>query len=247
MARSQIEWTQETWNPTKGCTKVSAGCKFCYAEVFARRLQAMGMRDYYDGFRFRILPHRLNYPLTVSKPTIFFVNSMSDLFHEECPWEFIDKVFAVIRQTPQHIYQILTKRAEIMRDYFISRGNEVPPNVWLGVTVESKSYKKRINLLREINAPIRFLSCEPLISDLGKLDLRGIHWVIVGGESGPNARPMKKEWVLNIMKQCKEQNVKFFFKQWGTWGEDGKRRSKKANGALLNGKEYREMPLTFSS
>ncbi len=243
MARTQIEWTQETWNPTKGCTKISAGCKYCYAEMFARRLQAMGHKDYIDGFKFRILPHRLEYPLTVKRPTIFFVNSMSDLFHEECPWEFIDKVFEIINKTPHHIYQILTKRAEIMKDYFLARGNRVPTNVWLGVTVESKAYKKRIDLLRQINARIRFLSCEPLLSDLGTINLYGIHWIIVGGESGPRARPMKKEWVLNIKRQCEEQGVKFFFKQWGSWGEDGVKRSKKANGSLLDGKHYAQMPL----
>ncbi len=243
MARTQIEWTQETWNPTKGCTKISAGCKYCYAEVFARRLQAMGHKDYIDGFKFRILPHRLEYPLTIKRPTIFFVNSMSDLFHEECPWEFIDKVFEIINRTPHHIYQILTKRAEIMKNYFLGRGNSVPANVWLGVTVESKAYRKRIDLLRQINARIRFLSFEPLLSDLGTINLDGIHWVIVGGESGPRARPMKKEWVLSIKRQCEDQGVKFFFKQWGTWGEDGIKRSKKANGSLLDGQQYVQMPI----
>jgi len=241
MKTTKIEWTEKVWNPSIGCNKVSPGCKFCYAEIFANRLKAMGMKDYQSGFEFKILPHRLNDPLKVSKPTKFFVNSMSDLFHEKMPFEYLDKIFDVINQTPQHIYQILTKREKRMLEYFSIR--EVPQNVWLGVTVENATFKKRINVLKEINAIIRFISFEPLIGPIGEMDLNGIHWAIVGGESGQRARPIKKEWVEEIFKQCKEQNVAFFFKQWGTWGADSVKRNKRANGRKFNGKEWNEFPV----
>ena len=165
---------------------------------------------------------------------------MSDLFHEKVPFEFIDKVMATIRQTPQHRYQILTKRAERMAEYFETRA--VPENVWVGVTVEAESSKQRIDCLRQIPASVHFLSCEPLLESLGQIDLKGIEWVIVGGESGPQARPMKEEWVLDIMQQCERQGAAFFFKQWGTWGRDGVKRNKHANGKLLNGRVRQEMP-----
>jgi protein gp37 len=186
------------------------------------------------------MPDRLETPLRIKKPTKFFVNSMSDLFHEEMPFDFLDKVFETIRQTPQHTYQILTKREKILEAYCKNR--TVPDNVWLGVTVEIKSKKNRIDVLRNIDAKIRFLSIEPLLENLGKIDLTNIHWVIVGGESGHKARPMKPEWAIDIQKQCDEQGVSFFFKQWGAWGEDGQRRSKKANGRILLGKEWNAEP-----
>lgn len=239
--KTKIEWTEQTWNPTTGCTKISPGCKHCYAEVMARRLQAMGARGYENGFELSILPERLAEPLKRRKPTTYFVNSMSDLFHKAVPFEFIDQVFEVIRQTQQHTYQILTKRSGRMRQYFSSR--TVPENAWLGVSVENKQYGLlRIDDLRNIKAGTRFLSVEPLLEDVGEIDLRGIHWVIVGGESGPMARPMKSEWVESIKDQCEQEGVAFFFKQWGGWGADGKRRPKKNNGRLFAGKTWDGMP-----
>ncbi len=240
MKLSKIEWTDATWNPSTGCNKVSAGCKHCYAEVMAKRLQAMGTPGYENGFEFTIMPERLLIPKRTKRPTKFFVNSMSDLFHEEMPFEFLDKIFEVIRSTPQHQYQILTKRENILEAYFKNR--LVPKNVWLGVTVENSSTKNRIDILRNIEAEIRFLSIEPLIGEMGVLDLRNIHWVIVGGESGNKARPMKPKWAIDIQKQCDEQGTAFFFKQWGTWGADGVKRNKKANGRILLGQEWNEEP-----
>ncbi|MBP6825820.1 MAG: phage Gp37/Gp68 family protein [Saprospiraceae bacterium] len=240
MKYSKIEWTEATWNPSTGCNKVTAGCKNCYAETMAKRLQAMGAPGYENGFEFTLMPERLNMPLKIKKPTKFFVNSMSDLFHEKMPFSFLDRVFEVIEQTPQHKYQILTKRETILQEYCSTR--KMPDNVWLGVSVESFKTKHRINILQKIPAKIRFLSVEPLISDIGKLDLNGIHWVIVGGESGPKARPMRPEWAINVQSQCDQQDVAFFFKQWGTWGEDGVKRGKKANGRVFLGREWNEEP-----
>ena len=240
MKNTKIEWTEATWNPAVGCTKIAAGCKNCYAEVMARRLQAMGTKGYEQGFNFTILPDRLSQPLSIKQPTKFFVNSMSDLFHEKMPFEYLDMVFEVISKTPQHCYQILTKRDKKLKRYFEIR--HVPSNVWLGVTVENENVKNRIENLKSVNATIRFVSIEPLIGDVGLLDLSGIHCVIVGGESGYNARPMNPDWPKSIQKQCENQNVAFYFKQWGTWGEDGKKRSKRANGNLLLGKEWKEEP-----
>ena len=241
MNKTKIEWTEETWNPTTGCTKVSAGCKNCYAEVMAKRLQAMGVPGYENGFEFSVMPERLEQPLRKRKPTKYFVNSMSDLFHEEMPESFLDAIFEIIERTPWHIYQILTKRENRMTEYFTHK--EIPNNVWLGVTVEDKkSGLPRIDKLRIQKTTIKFLSIEPLLEDLGKINLEGIHWVIVGGESGPKARPMKPEWVVNIKHQCEKQNTAFFFKQWGTWGSDGIRRNKKSNGRKLLGKEWNEYP-----
>jgi len=241
MKTSKIEWTDATWNPSTGCNKVTAGCKNCYAETMAKRLQAMGASGYENGFDFTLMPERIDLPRKIKKPTKFFVNSMSDLFHEDMPFEFLDKVFNVIAETPHHQYQILTKRENILEDY--CRNRKVPKNVWLGVTVENSKTKNRIDVLRKIDAEIRFLSIEPLIGEVGELDLTNIHWVIVGGESGHKARPMKSEWAIDIQRQCNEQNVSFFFKQWGTWGEDGVKRSKKSNGRILLGKEWNEEPI----
>jgi protein gp37 len=240
MKKSKIEWTEQTWNPSVGCDKVSAGCKNCYAEIMAIRLKAMRTKGYENGFEFTLMPDRLEQPLKIKKPTKFFVNSMSDLFHEKMPFAYLDMIFDVIEQTPQHTYQILTKREKIMAEYFAD--NVLPKNVWLGVTVEDSDTKQRIDYLRNINAAIRFISMEPLLEDVGKLNLEKINWVIVGGESGVRARPMQQDWVLNIREQCDKQDVAFFFKQWGTWGADGIKRNKKVNGRVLNGKTYDEYP-----
>lgn len=238
---SRIEWTERTWNPTVGCTKISPGCKHCYAETMSRRLKAMGTPGYENGFALTLLPERLEDPIKRKKPTVYFVNSMSDLFHDKVPDEYIERVFQVIEQTPQHTYQILTKRAARMARYF--RKRTVPANAWMGVSVEDQKYGvPRINHLRKVPATIRFLSVEPLLENVGQLDLSGIHWVIVGGESGPKARPMEKAWALAVQHQCEDQNVAFFFKQWGGWGADGKKRAKAANGRELNGRTWDEMP-----
>lgn len=239
---SKIEWTEQTWNPVTGCTKVSPGCKHCYAETLSKRLHAMGTPGYEKKFsEINLLPERLTQPLDRKKPTMYFVNSMSDLFHEEIPFKYIDKVFEVIVQTPHHTYQILTKRSERMRDYFKTRN--VPKNAWLGVSVEDKKYGlPRIPHLQEIDADTRFLSIEPLLENLGRIRLRGIHWVIVGGESGAKARPMNEQWVLSIRNQCGKAGVDFFFKQWGSWGADGVKRAKSANGRELEGKTWDMIP-----
>lgn len=241
---SKIEWTEETWNPITGCTKVSSGCQNCYAEVMAKRLQAMGMKGYENGFELTLRPDRLDEPIKNKKATMYFVNSMSDLFHEKVSFDFIDKVFDSIREASWHKFQVLTKRAEIMSKYFETR--KVPENVWLGVTVENKKHGlPRIPYLKSIkNVKIKFLSIEPLLEDLGEVDFSGLDWIIVGGESGFKARPMQKEWAISIKNQCAKQDVAFYFKQWGTWGEDMKKRSKKENGHLLENKTYRKMPET---
>lgn len=243
MAQSKIEWTEETWNPSTGCNKVSSGCKNCYAETMANRLKAIGTPGYENGFEFTVMPDRLNQPLLKKKPTKYFVNSMSDLFHEKMPKRFLDKIFEVVEKTPNHTYQILTKREKRMEAYF--RGKILPKNVWMGVSVEDKKSIKRIDYLREVNASIRFISAEPLLEDLGQINLQNIHWVIVGGESGHKARPMKKEWALNIKDQCELQGSTFFFKQWGAWGADGIKRSKKSNGIEIDGKIYQNLPLVI--
>lgn len=240
--KSRIEWTESTWNPVVGCTKLSAGCKHCYAETMARRLQAIGVAGYENGFKkVTTLPNRLDEPLKRKKPTVYFVNSMSDLFHTKVPDAFIDQVFDTMRLAGQHTFQVLTKRAERVAAYTAER--PVPDNVWLGVSVENKRHGvPRIDHLRQVPAKVRFLSIEPLLEDVGSLDLTGIHWVIVGGESGHGARPMQAVWVESIREQCKAQGVKFFFKQWGAFGEDGEHRTKKANGRLLAGRTYDAMP-----
>lgn len=237
----KIEWTEQTWNPSAGCTKISAGCQNCYAETMAIRLQAIGVKGYENGFKFNIVPCRLNDPLKKKKPTVFFVNSMSDIFHKDMPLDYLDKIFNVIEQTPQHTYQILTKRADRMLEYFSHR--KVYENIWLGVTVENKKEGlPRIDFLRNIKASVLFLSIEPLLEDLGEINLSNIDWVIVGGESGNKARPMAKEWVLNIKQQCEKNDVAFFFKQWGTWGADKVKRNKKLNGKELDGKIWQQFP-----
>lgn len=244
-SESKIEWTEQTWNPTTGCDKVSPGCKHCYAEVMAKRLCAMGAGGYAAGFALTLHPKRLEQPLRRKKPTVYFVNSMSDLFHEEIPDHFIDQVLDVISRTPQHTYQILTKRAERLPHYFSSR--RCPPNVWLGVTVENRAYGlPRIDALRKVAVSVRFVSVEPLLEDLGPVDFSGIQWVIVGGESGPKARPMKAEWAENVRRSAKVAGAAYFFKQWGTWGADGVKRAKQLNGRKLNGETYDEYPMYAS-
>lgn len=243
--QSRIEWTEQTWNPTVGCTKVSPGCKHCYAETMARRLQAMGVQGYENGFGLTLMPERLAEPLERRKPTVYFVNSMSDLFHEKVPFDYIRRIFDVMAHAPQHTFQILTKRAERMAKF--CRGINVPANAWLGVSVENRKHGvPRIDVLRTIDAKVRFLSVEPLLEDLGAIDLADIHWVIVGGESGPRARPMRKEWVDGVKWQCDHAEVAFFFKQWGTWSVDGQKRSKKANGRTYSGRVWDAMPSSLT-
>jgi protein gp37 len=233
MAKSSIEWTQMTWNPTTGCNKLTAGCKFCYAETMTRRLTAMGQEKYSQGFKFRIHPSALLIPYSWTKPQLVFVNSMSDLFHKNCPLDFVQKVFKVMNDTPQHTYQVLTKRGDVLEAYapFLN----FTPNIWMGVSVEDSRVTNRIDHLRNVNAETRFLSLEPLLGPLPELNLTNIHWVIVGGESGFKARPMEAAWVEDIRLQCEAANVPFFFKQWG-----GK--NKKAAGRTLNDRTYDDMP-----
>ena len=241
MSTSKIEWTDASWNPITGCTKISSGCQHCYAEVMARRLCAMHVDKYKNGFQVTLHEDCLDEPVKWRKPKTIFVCSMSDLFHKDVSFDFIDKVLKVIERTPQHRYQILTKRADRMAEFFSTR--TVPANVWLGVTVDVKTSKPRIDALRSIKGvPIRFLSCEPLLEDLGELDLNGIDWIIVGGESGRQARPMKEGWVLTIKRQVDDAGKAFFFKQWGTWGSDGVKRDKHKNGKKLNGEICQKMP-----
>ena len=234
MSQSSIEWTEMTWNPTTGCTKISAGCKYCYAEVMARRLQAMGIEKYKDGFELRLHEDVLQVPYEWKKPKIVFVNSMSDLFHENVPLSFIQRVFNVMNNTPRHTYQVLTKRAE--RLYEIHDKLNWMTNIWMGVSIENEKVKDRVDFLRETNAKVKFLSCEPLIGPLTNLNLEKIHWVIVGGESGRKARPIKESWVWDIRQQCAGQGVAFFFKQWGGI-------NKKKTGRELGGRTYDEMPM----
>jgi len=231
--KSSIEWTESTWNPVTGCTKISEGCAHCYAERMALRLKAMGQKNYIDGFKVTLHPHVLDLPLTWKKPQTIFVNSMSDLFHNDIPISFIRKVFDVMERAHWHRFQILTKRAERLSE--LASLLNWSENIWIGVTVENVSCSKRIDYLRSIPAAVRFLSLEPLLEPLPNMDLSNINWVIVGGESGPGARPMNKKWVLDIQEQCRKANVSFFFKQWGGV-------NKKKAGRLLNGRVYSEMP-----
>ena len=233
MAQSSIEWTEMTWNPTTGCTKISAGCKFCYAEVMSKRLKAMGVDKYKDGFKVRIHPETLNIPYTWKSSKVVFVNSMSDLFHEDIPLDFIKQVFHVMNDNPQHVFQVLTKSADRLFD--LHRHLKWTHNIWMGVSVEDNRVIERIDYLRKTKAKVKFLSLEPLIGALANLNLKKIDWVIVGGESGHKPRPMKPEWVIDIQEQCEKAEVAFFFKQWGG-------RNKKATGRLLNGRTYDEMP-----
>ncbi len=243
--QTSIEWTEQTWNPAVGCTKISPGCAHCYAEVMARRLKAMRVPGYENGFQLTLLPHRLEEPLNRTKPTVYFVNSMSDMFHKDIPDDYIRQVFDVIQRAPQHTFQVLTKWAERMAEFF--KHYQPPRNAWVGVTVEDKKHGlPRLDWLCRVSAAVRFVSVEPLLEDLGRINLAGIHWVIVGGESGPKARPMREEWALKVKQQSEAQNVAFFFKQWGGWGADGKKRAKKHNGRLLEGRTWDAVPAGYS-
>ena len=233
MSFSTIEWTEMTWNPTTGCNKISQGCKFCYAEVMTKRLTAMGIEKYKNGFKIAVHPETLDIPRKWKKPRLIFVNSMSDLFHPSVPLSFIKKVFKTMNECPQHTFQVLTKRADRLHE--LSDKLSWTKNIWMGVSVEDEKVVDRIDYLRETGAFVKFLSLEPLIGPLPNLDLTNINWAIVGGESGPNSRPMEKEWVIEIKDQCEEQNVGFFFKQWGG-------RNKKQAGRILEGNLYSESP-----
>lgn len=237
MSKSAIEWTESTWNPLTGCTKVSPGCKHCYAERMAKRLQAMGLEKYRNNFKLTLHPDVLQEPIQWAKPQMIFVNSMSDLFHKDVPLEFIQQIFDIMRQAHWHTFQVLTKRAERLLE--IDPLLVWPPNVWMGVSVENGDYVDRVYFLKQTHAKMKFLSCEPLLGALPSLPLDGIQWVIVGGESGPGARPVEREWVTGIRDQCVHAGVPFFFKQWG-----GTR--KKKAGRLLEGQTWDELPNSFS-
>ena len=235
---SKIEWTESTWNPVTGCTKISPGCAYCYAERMARRLKAMGQANYANGFKVTMHDHAVELPLKWRKPQTIFVNSMSDLFHKDVPLAFIERVFDVMREAEWHRFQVLTKRSGRLAQ--VASSLDWPDNVWMGVSIETARYAYRADHLRETNAALKFLSIEPLLGPVRGLDLTGIDWAIVGGESGPGARPMRKEWVLDIRDQCQEAGVPFFFKQWGGV-------NKKKAGRALGGRTYDEMPLAVAS
>lgn len=230
---SGIEWTEATWNPLTGCTKVSPGCKHCYAERMAWRLKAMGQPNYANGFKLTMHEHILERPLQWKKPQMIFVNSMSDLFHQDVPFDFIQKVFSVMRCASWHTFQVLTKRSARLAE--MDQQIDWPANVWVGVSVENSDYAFRVDHLRQIGSPVKFLSLEPLLGPLPDLDLHAIDWVIVGGESGPSARTMEEEWVIDIKEQCCTANIPFFFKQWGGV-------HKKRNGRILQGRTWDEFP-----
>ena len=234
MAESSIEWTELTWNPTTGCSKLSAGCKFCYAEVMSRRLNSMGVEKYRNNFEITVHPDTLRDPFTWSGKRLVFVNSMSDLFHEAVPLTFIMMVFEVMNLNPQHTFQVLTKRGD--RLAAVADQLTWSPNIWMGVSVEDDRVLDRIDGLRDTPAHVKFLSCEPLIGPLPKLNLRGIDWVIVGGESGRKPRPMEEQWVLDIQAQCERKHIDFFFKQWGGT-------NKKKAGRMLEGRTWDAMPV----
>lgn len=237
-ANSPIEWTQATWNPVTGCDKVSPGCAHCYAERMSRRLQAMGQRNYVNGFDVRTHEHMLDHPLRWKRPLRIFVNSMSDLFHASVPSEFISRVFDVMNRADWHQYQVLTKRSDRLRD--LSHCLPWQPHIWMGVSVENARHTFRIDDLRTTSAAVKFVSFEPLLGPLVDLDLTGIDWAIVGGESGPKARPIRSEWVEDIQAQCSYAGVRFFFKQWGGV-------FKKRNGRALHGRTWDDMPLPIGA
>jgi protein gp37 len=236
---STIEWTDATWNPVRGCTKISPGCKHCYAETFAERFRGVLGHPYEQGFDLRTVPGKLDEPLNWKRPRKIFVNSMSDLFHPNVPDEYIEQVCRVMMSAHWHKYQVLTKRAGRLNKLLNSnlKFATESSHVWWGVSVENTKHgAPRINELRQTPAAVKFLSVEPLLEDLGEVDLSGIHWMIVGGESGRGARPMREEWVQSLRKQCRQQKVRFFFKQWGG-------PNKKATGRMLNGRTYDELPI----
>lgn len=241
---TKIQWTENVWNPVTGCTKISAACKNCYAEVMAKRLSGMPAtkEKYKNRFEVTLHPESLEEPFKWRKSCMVFVCSMGDLFHEKVPFEYIDKVMDVIRRCHEHTFQILTKRAERMAEYFSYVTRPVPSNSWIGVTCETPVHYDRVRMLQSIEAPVRFISAEPLLCDISDIPLKGIHWLITGGESGVHARPTSVEWFLNLRNYCRKEKVPFFFKQWGAYGEDGIKRSKYQNGSLLDGAEWKMMP-----
>lgn len=242
--RSGIEWTEATWNPVTGCTKVSPGCAHCYAETFAERFRGVPNHPYEQGFDLKLWPERLSLPMRWSRPRMIFVNSMSDLFHPEVPDHFIHAVFYAMRDAEHHTFQVLTKRPE--RAALLSQDLRWTPNVWMGTSVENQHFSSRVSLLRETGAKVKFLSCEPLLGPI-EPDLREIDWVIAGGESGPGARPMRIEWLRGLRDQCRAAGVPFFFKQWGAYDPTGKRVGKKHAGRILDGATWDEMPRRESS
>ena len=244
MQRSQIEWTEATWNPVTGCTQVSPGCANCYAMRFAERFRGVPGHPYERGFDLQLRPERLNQPLRWRKPRTIFVNSMSDLFHPGVPDAYIQRVFAVMQEASQHRFQVLTKRSERLAE--LSPTLPWPQNIWMGVSVENQRWTSRIDDLRQTGAAIKFLSCEPLLGPLD-LDLDGIDWVIAGGESGPGARPMDGDWVRGVRDQCGETETAFFFKQWGAHSECGKRVGKKRAGRELDGQTWEGLPVDASN
>lgn len=233
MNKTKIEWTDKTWNPITGCTQISEGCQNCYAKKMAKRLYAMRNPRYINKFNITIHEDLFEVPLTIKKPSVVFVCSMSDLFHENIPFDKIAKIFDTMKEANWHIFQVLTKRPDRLLEF--SKIYKIPENVWVGTSVELKKYEYRVDLLKQVDAKIKFLSCEPLLGSLKTINFSGINWVVVGGESGSNARPVNKQWILEIRDICVSQKIAFFFKQWGGW-------NKKKNGHLLDGQEYKEMP-----
>jgi protein gp37 len=243
---SAIEWTDATWNPVTGCTKVSPGCDHCYAERFSERFRGVPGHPFESGFDLTLRAERLQQPLSWRRPRMIFVNSMSDLFHKAIPRSFIDSAFTTMEKADWHVYQVLTKRSSLMKRYVNERyaGGHAPAHIWLGVSIENQKALTRLSHLQTANALVRFLSVEPLLEYLGPLDLDHIHWVIVGGESGQSARPMNLNWARGVRDECLRQKIPFFFKQWGAYGADGVRRSKHANGRTLDRRTWNELPLT---
>ena len=237
--KSAIQWTDATWNPSTGCSKVSPGCKNCYAERLSTRLQKMGNPKYRNGFRFTLHPDALDLPLKWKAPRKIFVNSMSDLFHESMPEGFLRECFDLMSTANWHVFQVLTKRPERMLSFVKSWG-QVPDHIWLGTSIELAMFKKRVDVLRKVPVKTRFISFEPLLGSIGKVDLSGMAWAIVGGESGPCHRPILPDWVRELRRQCHEQGVAFFFKQWGG-------RTAKSGGRMLDGKEWNEYPVPDAS
>lgn len=233
MNKTKIEWTDKTWNPITGCTQVSSGCKNCYAKKMAKRLHAMGNPRYKNEFKITIHEDLFEVPLTIKKPSVVFVCSMSDLFHEDVPYESIKKIFDTMKKADWHIFQVLTKRPERLLEF--SQSYKIPKNVWIGTSVENNENIYRAEILKNVQAKIHFLSCEPLLGSLENLCLDNIQWVVVGGESGSGARPVEKDWIINLRDNCQKSKVPFFFKQWGGW-------NKKKNGHELDGKVYKQMP-----
>lgn len=234
MNKTSIEWTESTWNPITGCTAISSGCMNCYAKKMAKRLQAMGNPRYIDGFNVTIHEDLFEQPIKIHRPQVIFVCSMSDIFHESVSFDIITRIFDVMEKASWHIFQVLTKRSDRLKEF--SKSRKIPGNVWIGVSVEHSDLKSRIDDLRNIEAKVKFLSCEPLVGSLNDCDFSGIDWIVVGGESGANARAIDEKWVIEIRDKCLESNIKFFFKQWGGW-------NKKKNGKILQGKIYNEMPI----